>query len=251
MLILVALAELATDLESEVAPLAADLGVAPYEARLLLSGERPKVLLRTTDEARARDLLGKLRARRHGVFACDAAAIVATDDMVRPGAFTVGDVALRAEGGEELPYVDLLGVLRAVRPHVTTTTKTVKETKLSLGRAVLTGGLLSTKKGEKEVTERVEEREQLVYLLRRSGATAWSVRARTASFTGLGADMAPSFAQNLLKLVAELRRRAPDAAYDERLLRFHASSDPSGARLDEQVHLLAIAIARAGKGPYR
>lgn len=248
---LVAVAELATDVEQEAPLLAQDLGLSAYEARLLLSGERPKVVLRTPDEERARALLARLRERRHGAIACDTQAIVATDAMVKLGAFGLGDVALRAGGGEELPYADLLAILRAIRPQFTTSTKTVAETKVALGRAMLTGGLVATKRTTQEITKRVEEREQLVYLVRKSGATSWVVRGKTTSFEGLGEKMAPSLAENFLRLVAELRRRAPDAIYDERLLRFHATSDASPERLDEHVHLLALAFARIGKGPYR
>lgn len=248
---LVAVAELAADVEQEGPQLAKDLGISPYEARLLLAGERPKVVLRTPDEGRARALLSKLRERRHGAIACDARAIVATEAMVKLGAFALGDDALRAGGGEELPYADLLAIFRAIRPELTTSTKTVAQTKLALGRAMLTGGLVATKRTTHEVTKRVEEREQLVYLVRTSGAKPWVVRGKTTSFEGLGDTMAPSLAENFMRLVAELRRRAPDAAYDERLLRFHATNDASPERLDERVHLLALAFARGGKGPCR
>jgi hypothetical protein len=171
--------------------------------------------------------------------------------MVKLGSFRLGDNALLSEGGDELPYVDLLAIIRAIRAEHSTTTKIIKGRKLSIGAAIVTGGLVSTKKTEREETKHVEVREQLVYLVRKSGAPTWVVRGQSTSFEGLGAQMAPSQAENFLRVIAELRRRSPDVVYDERLLRFHASSDASDERLDEQVHLLSLAIARAGKGPYR
>lgn len=250
-MILVALADLATDVEAEAPLLAKDLGLSVYEARLLVAGERPKVVLRTSDEARAQALVAKLRERRHGAFACDAGEIVATDDMPRLGAFSLGDAALRSGAGEELPYSDLLAIVRAMHVAHSTRKKTVSEHKLALGRAVLTGGLVNTKKTTREVTVGAAVHEQLVYLLRRSGAPAWVVEDGSTSFGGLGTKMAPSAAENLLRLVGELRRRAPDAAYDERLLRARGAGDMYDDRLDERVHLLGLAIGSRANVPYR
>lgn len=250
-MILVALAELATGVEAEAPLLAGDLGLPVYEARLLLAGERPKVVLRTSDEARAHALLAKLRGRRHAAFACDAGAIVSTQDMPKLGSFTLGDAALRNQAGEELEYADLLALLRAMRVVQSTGTKIVSERKLALGTALLTGGIINTKKATREVTVRAEEREQLVYLVRRSGAPCWVAAEHTTSYGGLGDDMAPSKAENLARLTRELRRRAPEAAYDERLLRAHFDGNACDDRLDERVHLLGLAIASTTTGPYR
>jgi hypothetical protein len=249
---LVAIAELATSVEEEMPLLARDLGVAAYEARLLLAGERPKIVLRTPEEARARDLLAGLRERRHGAVACDSKAVVATDAMVQLGGFRFSDTALTNGDGDELPFSDLLAILRAVRSVHTTKTTQVKERKLAVGSAIATGGLILSKKTTREVQKHEETREQHLYLFRKSGATAWLVREQGTSYSGLGDAMAPSLAENFSRLLAELRRRAPDAVFDDRLVRFHgADALAADARLDEQVHVLALAIARLGRGPYR
>jgi hypothetical protein len=249
---LVAIAELATSVEEEMPLLARDLGVAAYEARLLLAGERPKIVLRTPEEARARDLLARLRERRHGAVACDANAIVSTEDMVPLTGFRLSDTTLTSDDGNELPFSDLLTILRAVRSAHTTKTTQVKERKLAMGAAIATGGLILSKKTTREVQKTEETREQHLYLFRRSGARAWVVREHGTSYEGLGDAMAPSLAENFTRLLAELGRRAPDAVFDDRLVRFHgADALGADARLDEQVHVLALAIARLGRGPYR
>lgn len=249
---LVAIAELGTGVEEETPLLAQDLGLGLYETRLLLAGERPKIVLRTADEARARDLLAKLRGRRHGAVACDAKAVVATEAMIRLDGFRLSDTAIHGTDGLELPFSDVLAILRAIRSTHTTTTTEVTERKLDMGRAIVSGGVLLSKATKREIQKTKETREQHLYLFRKSGGKAWVVRERETSYEGLGAAMEKSVAANFTRLVAELRARAPDAVFDDRLSRFHAADALQAAlRLDEQVHLLALAIARLGRGPYR
>ncbi len=248
---LVALAELSGTIEDEATHLAADLGISLYEARLLLSGERPKIVLRTADETHARDLLAKLRARRHGAIACDSRAIVAIDEMVQVEQFQLTDTALVLADGAEFLYADVLALLRAVRTEHTTTKTKVTERKLAMGRAIASGGLLLSKKTTREESKAAEHREQVLFVFRKSGGGACVVRDSHTSFEGLATRMAPSVAENFVRLIAELRERAPDAVFDDRLIRFHAADAQSTSRLDEQVHLLALAIARLGRGPYR
>lgn len=249
-LFLVALAELNGTVEDEATHLAKDLGVALYEARLMLSGERPKVLLRSADQARALSLLGQLRARGHGAVACDAKAIVSIDAMVQVEQFRLSDTAMILPGGEELVFTDTLAILRAVRGEHTTQTHTTTERTFAVGRAIASGGLLISKKSTRTDTKTREEREQVLFLFRRAG-DAWVVRESCTLFEGLAELMAASVAENLVRLIAELRARAPNATFDDRLTRFHTADAQASSRLDEQAHLLALAIVRLGRGPYR
>lgn len=247
---LVALAELVGTIEDEAPHLARDLGIALYEARLLLAGERPKVLLRAPDEARAREVLQKLHARRHGVIACDSKAIVALDDMVQVEQFRLTDTAMVLPDGRDLVFTDTLAILRAVRGEHTTTKVVVTEKKFAMGRALASGGLLMSKKTTRQESKTHEHREQVLFLFRKAGG-AWVVRESVTSFEGMAAQMAPSVAENFVRLIAELRRRAPEAVFDDRLTRFHTADAQASSRLDEQAHLLALAISRLGRGPYR
>ncbi len=247
---LVALAELNGTVEDEAPHLAKDLGVAVYEARLMLSGERPKVLLRTLDQARALTLLGQLRARRHGALACDANAIASIDAMVQVEQFQLSDTSMILPGGKELVFTDTLAILRAVRGEHTTHTHTTTERNFAVGRAIASGGLLLSKKTTRTDTKTREEREQVLFLFRKAG-TAWVVRESCTLFPGMAERMAPSVAENFVRLIAELRARAPDATFDDRLTRFHTADAHASSRLDEQAHMLALAIARLGRGPYR
>src|SRR5271168_1654720 len=90
----VAIAELNAPIEMEAAALASDLGVTPYEARLVLAPGLPAVVRKTVDKSRALDLLGRLRARGHGAIACDASAVVGADDMVSMRRFRLGPAGI-------------------------------------------------------------------------------------------------------------------------------------------------------------
>jgi hypothetical protein len=68
------------------------------------------------------------------------------------------------------------------------------------------------------VTRHEEHREQVLYLFRRSGEAPFILRERGAIYSGLGADTAPTAFENFQRTIRRLRERAPDAAYDERLM---------------------------------
>lgn len=250
---LVALADLATSPDEEAPLLARDLGVSAYDARGLLSGERPKVILRTPDQQRARALLGALRERRHGAVAFDARAIVPAAAMVNVGDFRFEPESMCTDRGEALAYSDVLAILRGVRSHHQSSSKVVKERKFAVGAAIASGGLILTKKSEREVTTRSETREQIIFIIRKSGMTPWLIAEQRACFEGLGAEMAPSVTENLVRFLSALRSRAQAATYNDSLMRFRAGNDGVGheERLAEQVHALALTISRLGAGPYR
>jgi hypothetical protein len=75
-----------------------------------------------------------------------------------------------------------------------------------------------SKKTTREVVTRADQREQVLYIFRRSGASAWILRERSALYGGLGADLRPSSFESFAATVARLRMSAPEAAYDERLM---------------------------------
>ncbi len=255
---LVAVATLATSLEEEAPKLGADLGMTGYEARMLLAGVLPAIVLRARDKEQATELLARLRGRRHDAVACDADAVVTQERMTTLGSFALGESALvrhawRGEPAAELPYDDILAVLRATRNTRTRSVEKIEERKLRIGTALATGGLVMTKKTTREVVHTRDEREQLLYLFRRSGMTPWLLEEHGAQYPRLEGERALSQMENFMRTARELQRRAPDAAYDERLLRLRLSQgDKLASRaLDENAHVLALWIARQGRGPYR
>lgn len=259
----VALAELHGTVEAEAAALAADLGMTAYEARLLLVAGMPAVVKTTDDRAVALDRLAALRARGHGAIACDLSAVVPSSAMTRIQRFEIDDgaITLRDHPDGRLPFDDVLVLIAAVHREHTDTTTTTRETKFSMQRALLTGGVAMTKTVSKEARSTVDEREGVLYVFRRSGPPPWILHERSTAWTGLPV-LAPTASENFRATMALLRERAPGAAFDDRLVTRRAPertalSGASGgatvrssneAGVDLLAHLIALWTAR---GAYR
>jgi hypothetical protein len=260
----VALTDLHGPVDDEVAPLAADMGATAYDARLLLAAGTPAIVKTTPDRALALDLLARLRARGHGAVACDAAAVVASEDMVamRRPRLEADAVTIDDRPNERLPYSDVLALLPAVHQRRVDTATQTRETKLSMGRAVMTGGLAFTKSVKTTSHAATEERDVVLYVFRKSGEPPWLLRERGTGWASLGLPLAPSEGENYRLAVAALRERAPGARFDDRLMTRKAGerSSLSGgggnttvktssqAGVDVLAHVLALWIAR---GAYR
>jgi hypothetical protein len=257
----VALLALATPIDAEAAALARDLGTTAYEERVELTAGCPAIVLLTPDRGRAVSFLATLRARGHTAAAVDASAVTSQRDMTFLRAFRLGPAALTAteDPAVELPYADLLALVRANHQSVVSTQTTTTEKQFSMGRALLSGGLVNRKAVTKDVKTITEEREHVLYLFRKSGAPPWILRASQGRYAGLGPTAAHSSITNFLATAARLRELAPGAAYDERLLRRRiperlrvvgaaakTQSSASDAGVDLYAHLHALAVAGLG-----
>jgi len=145
----------------------------------------------------------------------------------------------------------------------TETKSEVKERKFGAGRALMTGGLMLTKTVKREETRVTDERDQVLYVFRRSGERPWLLRERSAGYGWLGDKRAPSSLQNFVATIALLRERAPEAAYDDRLMSFckpltfalkvmsrtDGSSTSTEPTIDLVAHLLALWASRARREP--
>jgi hypothetical protein len=242
----VALFELATSIDAEAAALATDLGTTLYEERMHLAAGLPLIVRTSAEREPAADLLRKLRARGHGAVACDARAVVPAEQMIPMRTFALEDdaITLSDRPDERLPYDDILAMLRARHRTESRTRTEVSEKRLSLGRAVATGGLMLRKGVTREESTTSAAEEQILYVFRRSRETPWLLRERATSYAAaLGADLVPSSAQNFLRTIDALRKRAPEARYDERLLqvrRIQTRSIRTGTKTSET---LAVSTA--------
>jgi hypothetical protein len=223
----VALFELGTPVETEAPLLAADLGTTAYEERLKLVAGLPAIVLNAADAMLARNLCQKLRARGHDAMVCDTAEVVASASMLALRRFAFESDALVEPDieGARLPYDDIAVLLRASH-HTRTETRTeVKGKEFSAGRAILSGGLVMRKSVTREESSVTSEREHVLYVFRASGEKPWLLRERGVQYAGLGAALGPSSLQNFTTFIALLRKKAPGAVYDERLM--NARSAPS------------------------
>jgi hypothetical protein len=258
----VALAELGTSAEDEAPPLAADLSTTVYEARLLLAAGVPCVVLSTPDRERALDLLRRLRERRHGAVAFDAHAVIPASSMVAVRRYRLEEDALELDSPENsplsvarLPFAEMGALLRAMHKSSHEHHEDVKELKFRPGAAIATGGLVMTKVVSKKTRSIVEEREQVLYVFGKGGVP-WLLRESTAQYAGLGEAMHPTRALNFAASIRMLRDRAPQAAYDERLLTVRKlpelpvdageprGGDRSTSGVDLLAHVLALWFSR-------
>ncbi|MGE5233309.1 MAG: hypothetical protein ACM3OB_04300 [Acidobacteriota bacterium] len=165
-------------------------------------------------------------------FTLDADALSVLDRTGRAASLRWDDIQLLVHG-------------RRLRPD--TQIQTVRRKKLSIPRAILTGGLLMTKTevDRKRVTR--GESEAFV-VVEGSRAPSLCLRQLEIDYRGLGAPLAPSQAENFRRLVEALRQRAPRAVFDESLLDRTAVAHRLGPGLSPEDHMgLAIALVRADR----
>jgi hypothetical protein len=205
---IVALLEIRGSVETEAAGLAGDLGSTLYEERLKLAAGLPAIVLTSADAAAARELAAKIVARGHDARVCDTAEVIASGAMfsLRRFAFEP-DALVSLDAPARLPYDDVLALIRASHQTRTETHTETKSKQFSASRAILSGGLVMRKNVTRDERTVANERDHLLYIFRTSGEGPW-----------LGKDAGPSSTQNFLAFIARLRKMAPGAAYDERLM---------------------------------
>ena len=249
-MLFVFVANLARPAVTEADALAPTLGMTPYETRLALAAGPPSVVLSTTDQNRANDVLGVLRSRGHGAHAFDDENFVASDGMTRADDFVLDSEGMRrTQGGELLPYGDVYAILRAV--HDSTSELERPAGSVVSDRQVVNSNAL-------RVVTKNEEREHVAYFFRRSGDKPWLLRERHASYVGLGADRTPIAFANFTRTITRMREASAMAIYDDRLARRRVAerAGAEGGRssregMDLLAHLLAMTIASQGGSPYR
>jgi len=238
----VAVVSLGSPLDSEIPAFATELALAPYDVRQRFAAGFPSVIWGGTDRARAQELLARMRARGHAAIACDTSAVVTSDRMVSMRDFQLVDSGVAADASTTLPFDDVRCFLRAVQRRTIETTKSETTRKFNAGIALATGGMVVRRSESKETVQRSEEREQVLYAFRKSGATPWILRETTTRYGALGAALAPATLQNFLATIRLFRERAPKVPYDERLLTLKSSEPTVAAHggIDLLAHLTAM-----------
>ena len=207
--------------EQHLSELAPAMGLPPYDARLRLAGPLPVILARL-DPTAAQTLLAWLHRRGHGAVACVVASLpaearspVARDFELLPETLLVTDTRGRSLA---LPRDQILGLIRAAEiiDEVATVETTKKQ--LALGRAVLSGGLVRSRQVTTVETRASVERQEALYLFRSTDAEPIVFRERELNYFNLGSGRGSTQRQSFTILVDRLRRLAPHAIYDERLL---------------------------------
>jgi hypothetical protein len=236
-----------------VQALAVSLGIMAYEMRQRMIGGGPAVVANFADPQKARSMAAKLNQSGVATLTIDADAVRGTADRFVVRRFEMKERSLHIEASDgqcaEIAYEDIDLLLPGTRIRGQSETKTVTESKFSLGRTILSGGIPMTKKVERQEEVSTEERDNILCLY--AGERPPVIFSQSGlSYDGLGADMKLSRELNFAYLKSELRRLCPAAGYDDRLLnrlgqvRILGSAQNPETNLDLAFHILARSLRR-------
>lgn len=217
---LVASVKTPADAEGTAAVLAKALGLSLAEVRIRLAPEPPAILAQLAPES-ADALVASLRQVGLAALALEATGpaeglrVVARTAVLGP---TKGTFQARTGAPVELPWSEVISILRGSSTVRSETESTQKSSKFSLATAIATQGLKMSRTQEKTARSQQEDTEQAILVHGRQGQRV-VLRERELDFACLRAAMQPTRTANMLALAKLLKERSPTAFYDERLLR--------------------------------
>gem|GEM_PF-245462 len=231
-------------------------GLSAADLRARLAGTLPRVLHIEGDPERAAETARALEELGFSIITCDPRAAPGDQDRLQARGlrFLEGRLLITDPGGEEedVPPSSLSLIQRGVRATTLTEVSKKTERRLDLTRAVLSGGLMLTKKVETKATKTTTSRDGFLLLHRADGERDVVIYERRIDYRFLGKELQPSSAGNFERLVARLRELAPRAAYDDRLNRPGFLSGlpvPSGAAVDVALWLVQLFHLRGLAAP--
>ncbi|MBW2688723.1 MAG: hypothetical protein JRC99_02185 [Deltaproteobacteria bacterium] len=221
--------------------IAETMGTVVFEARQKISAGGPAVLANFADLQQAEALAGRLSQDGVPALLIDTVAVRSSNQHFHVRRFVLGPQALQVESfAGELCDIDydtielLLGATCNAGQTQTTTTET--ERKFSLGKTLLAGGVPMTTKVKREKTVNIEERDETLWLYIQGGATMIFNRA-ALNYGGLGDAMQFTRDLNFTLLKNELRRLAPQAGHDDRMIKRAALVRLLGPALNPETDL--------------
>ena len=212
-----------TDADRQASVLAECLGLQPYDARQLanLSSPGPTVAGTFPETGAADAALEALSAARLPAFKV-------TDDQIEGPAqrflgrrieFTQQGAVIESRAGDliQVFYSDVALLVRAVGITDFTSTDVQTSRKLSIGRALVSGGLVMTKKVSTTTTSNETRRSGLLYV-HRPGEKTVALHEDELQYDGLGDHMKPTRMLNFKFVCEQLRARCSTAVWDDRLM---------------------------------
>lgn len=236
--------------EAEVAGIiAATLGMLVYEARQRIAGGGPAVLACLADPRQAETLAARLSSAGVPALLIEREKVRQQRQPFPVCRFWLEAQALRVESvaGESgtIPYDTIKLLLVATCSTRTQSTVTVTERKFSLGKTLLAGGVPMSKKVTHEETVSSDDRDETLWLYAQGRGPVIFDRS-ALNYDGLGAAMQMSRDLNFVHLRKELQRLAPQAGYDDRLLKRAGIVRLLGSSLSPEadLHLACEILAR-------
>jgi len=226
-------------------------GLSAADLRVRLQGALPRVLMSDADGDRLTAISDRLDELGFITLVCDPRLAPTDADRLLPKAFRIEPdrlVAVDAGGGEhDVLRTTIEAIQRGTRAHIQKIEEKTVTQKFDATRAVLSGGLILTKKHEIVTVRQTETAEPFALVQRSDGEPDLMLYERRMDYSTLGSDMQPSSRANLEALVRRIRAAAPAAIYDERVARpgfVTALPSSSVDPVDLGLHLVALALSR-------
>jgi hypothetical protein len=243
--------------ESAAVVLAEALRLSRLEARARVqAAERSaSVVARFATWEAAESCAAKLRDEGLDCLVIAAESLEGDSRRLDVTRFQLAEQALRIERANgatvetEIPYSSIGALVRASRLTPGSTLEVLNERKLSLPRAILTGGLIMTR-DEKRTRQVSRGEPQGLLFLYSSSPTQPTLRFAEGalSYRGLGEALSPQSAGNFERLCRSLRDRCTAAVYDDRLTDRMLQAAILGPALAPERHLdLTLALLERGR----
>lgn len=218
----------------------------PYDTRLLLAGEIPRIVAHCQGMQVAQSMAHKLTD-------LGLVAIVCKDsELHKPGqsfqAYTMEfggrKVTFSDKGGQErtVESRNAFLIVKGRKQTYTEEEKTKTRMKFSLPATVLTGGIPIWRRVREKSSDSSVQSEWFLRLYeRKSSQPCVEMLQDHMDYSFLGANMAPSSLTNFSTIVAKLHEVFPQAIFDDRLTKSLAVSVPSvGGQDDLEIKLRLI-----------
>jgi len=246
---ILAVAAIPTALEArQTAAQLSEIALADLNRRL--AGPLPRVLFTALTADKASGLAQRMEQLGFIVLyfeaedaPSDASRVIARRFEFTPGAFLATD----AQGEtHRVEASDVRLLQRGTRNSSTSEKVTTKEREFDLGRAVISGGLVMTKKTEKTEVKTTHTTDPFLLVQRADGGPEIMLYERRLDYRALGSEMQPASRGNFELVWTKLKALAPDRV-DDRVSRSgfvtglpatHADS------VDLALHLVALARRR-------
>ncbi len=227
--------------DAQVQALAQVLGKTAYEvrSRLTIPAGGPAVVGGYASLEQAQTVAGQLRDRGFTVLLLEEDEVDPSQTQFEVRGFSLEGQQLVVESRQgkqrAIQYGDIDLLLRGVRFSTGEETQTVTQKKFSLGRTVMSSGMIRNKKTKATIMTEVKESENFLHVYAGS-QPAFVFSENALLYNSLGSAMKPSRAANFLYIVNEMRRLAAHATFDDRCLRKAGQKQLLGPSMEPESH---------------
>jgi hypothetical protein len=233
------------------AALATELALADLNRRLV--GTLPRVLASGLSPDRAARIAADLTGLGFTVITCDPVSVPADDERVLARRIDFADRVLVVTDGQGNTHTcapERMGLFQRGVRHARQTTKvTTSDRRFAVGKALLSGGLLLTRKVERTSVKISESQEAFLLIQRTDGEPDIMVYERRVNYEFLGPALLPSSRANFDLVCRHLCALAPTVSTDDRVSHPGFVSGLPATRADPvDLALLLVALARLKEG---